>query len=280
MALFTKIAFASVFLLIIANIASAAYIVVTEPVNNKIDEGQTIDLGVVGPGQKLEITTGRSSGVFDFRGVEELWDRIKVEEKTLPAGWSKVDSLFYEGKPRAFAIVSSDAPDGDYILDFTGERDYGELSNAPMHFKGKVKVSKNVFEFSVLNKNVESGIEQPATFMLKLKNTGSASDVFEISVVSGLPKGWGFKKTVLVPYNSEKEVPYEISPSEQAEFSIKLKAVSLSSDKISREQQVTLVAKSSLFQDAKAASKGVILFPTIEQVVYNLIGFISANLFN
>jgi len=265
--------------LIVANAtsASAGSVIITQPVAKEVFEEQVIDLGLVGPGQKLEIEISRKAGDVDHRGSEYLWDQLAVNKESLPINWEKLDSLYYEKQMKAFVVVAKDTSDGEYDFTLTTSRDYGGVD--PITFKAKVKVSKEVLKVVPVDNSITAGVNQPADFQFIVRNTGSASDIFEIRVNSGLPKAWVFRKTIFVPHNSEKILNYQIVTTDQGKFLVNFKIVSLSSDRIAVDTIGILEAKPSLIEDAKAASRGVILFPTIIQVVYNIVGFIAANFF-
>ncbi len=264
----------------IANAAdNVGHVLVVQPIQKQIFEGEVLDLGLVGPGQKVELEISRSSNIYDFRNVEEVWDRLKIDDNTLPDFWRSEYSLRYEANPKAFVIVDSDAPDGEYEFSLHTERDYGDASKNPVRFMAKILVRRDVLDLQVLSKNVNGGVEQPSEFTIKLVNMGSANDAFELEVVSGLPNEWRFKKQVFIPHNSEKIIPYELVAKEQIDEQIVFKATSLSSTSITDSDSGSLSTRSSLLQDMKSVGNGVLLFPNIEMAVYYLMGFVASNFF-
>ncbi|MFH1443456.1 MAG: hypothetical protein ABIG96_05465 [Candidatus Micrarchaeota archaeon] len=262
------------------------HVQVIQPIRGTFEEGGTIDFGVVGPGQKIEIEIARSSNIYDFNNVEEIWDRLVIEDDTLPLLWKPEYSLKYEANPKAFVTVYRGADEQSYTFQMHTQRDYGIAANYPVKFDAKVLVSKYVVGLKVLSKEVSSGTGQPAVFTLGITNKGAANDAFEIEVVSGLPERWSYKKQVYVPHNSAKEVRYEVIASEQVDSEITFRVTSLSSissgaseeKKIFAEDTATLHTRSGLLQDMKSVGSGVILFPYIEQAVYYLLGFVANNL--
>jgi hypothetical protein len=259
-------------------VQAAPHAAVVDPVLQTMQEGQTLDLGVVGPGQRLEVEIKVGTGETDaVTGKEKDWDRLYVESGKLPAGWQSLDSLYYEKKMKAIVLVSKDAPDGEYEFAL---RTFDEYEGAaPVVFNAKVRVSKDVFGFNVVQDGVRAGVDQPAVYTLKLRNLGSASDAFRIEVGGGLPSAWTYTREVFVPHNSEREVQYELVGTDQGEYRVQFKATSLSSSRITGEDTSGLVVRSSLIEDMKAAGRGMLLFPTIEQIVYNLLGLIAVNAF-
>lgn len=256
---------------------AAARVAVVDPVSQDITPGGSLELGVVGPGQRIEIEIQRGNGDYDsITGKEKMWDRLLVVKESLPSAWQAQDSLYYEKKMKAFVLLPRDAADGEYEFSLQAFDEYG--GTPPLEFNAKVLVSKDVFKFDVLQAQVKSGVDQPAVYTLSLSNTGSASDAFEVEVSGGLPVGWTYKKRLFVPHNSQRQIQYEVIATDQGEFDVQFKATSLSSEKITGSDSAGLVAKSSLWEDMKAASRGVLLFPSIEQAVYSLVGLIAANL--
>lgn len=266
------------FLLTISFLAAAAKVTVQEPVQTELMEGGSVDLGVVGPGQKIEVQISRKAGEVDYRKSEYLWDKLYVEPRSLPSGWQGLDSLYYEEKMKAFVIVARDAPDGFYSFELSTERDYGGVQ--PLYFSANVEVRRDVLELTAIEPVKETGAGQPAVFLLRISNKGNANDAFEVGVTGGLPKAWSYKKSVFVERQSDKIVPYEIVASDQGQYSINVRATSLSSELIKDDEMVVVASRSSLLEEMRAASKGVILFPAIEQSIYNLLGFIAANFFS
>ncbi|MBI5224307.1 hypothetical protein HY989_00390 [Candidatus Micrarchaeota archaeon] len=254
-------------------------VMMVQPFQTEIHEGDLIDLGTVGPGQKLEIEIAQTSNIYDFNGAEEVWNRLKIDDSSLPLFWRSDYSLRYEANPKAFVYVSEQTSDGDYEFSLYTERDYGTAAKYPVHFKAKVKVSKDVFKLEISQKSVTGGANQPTVFLIDLTNTGSASDAFNIEAISGLPSAWKYKKQVFVPHNSRKQIQYEVVASEQGDFFLTFKGTSLSSDFIASEDTATLSAKSTLIQDMKSTANGVLLFPFLTQSVYYLMGLIANTFF-
>ena len=261
-------------LLILGSLAGAAQIVVIEPVAGALSQGQVLDLGVVGPGQKVEIVAERLTGEKGRGGSEALWDRFVAVPESLPQGWTSEPSKFYESPMRAYVTVSKDAPDGDYVFTLKTIDEYEGVLQTTMQCK--VSVSRGVLETGLLEERVSAGVEQPAVYYVRLKNKSSASDVFEISV-TGLPKENAVVKRIFVRHNSESTVPYEVYSGEQGEYALSFGIVSLSSDAIRDGQKGTLITYSSLYYDMLACSRGILLFPSVEQTLYAIFG-ITANL--
>jgi hypothetical protein len=267
-------------LLLFSSIAFASQLKVTSPAEQTLVVGEDVlDLGVIGPGQTVEIIADRGAGEIakdsQTKG-EALWDKLMVVRETLPFGWKAEDSKLYESPFRAFVTTSPTAEDGEYSFQLRAMDQYeGVLEKT---FNAKVLVSKDLLETSVSPSSVTTGVGLPAVFQIKLKNKSSASDVFQINA-TGVPGEWRETRRVFVPFHSEVEVPYEILANEQGEFKLSIRTVSLSSDLISSKQDVTLITQSSLVEDLKALKRGLLLFPTAEQAVYSALGLIAQLVF-
>jgi len=261
---------------LLGGMASASHVVVSKPVAKVIDAGSNdiLDLGVIGPGQKVELVVERGTGeMHELYGREKSWDLLKVDPDSLPPVWEGVDSLTYENPMKAFIIAAKDAPDGEYVFSLTV---IDELEGTPPQtIKAKVTISRDVLDFEPVTESVSAGGGQPAIYTFRLTNKGSASDVFEIRIVGGLPSRWTFSKQVFVPFGSSVEAQYEVVSEEYGKFPVRFKAVSLSSEDIFKETTAELVAMSSLYLEAKATSHGILLFPSVEQAVYSFIGFLA-----
>lgn len=258
-------------LLFLSSFALASKLVVSEPVQVALHVGSSIDLGIIGPGQKIIIAAKRASGEASLNsptGGEALWDRLLVD--SLPLGWVSEPSKFYEEPFQAFVTASPEAEDGDYYFALRTIDEYDGL--APLAATAKVKVSKDVLGLAVQNPELRVGVDQPAVFFLKLQNTGSASDVFEVSA-EGLPASWVSKKKVFVPHNSVVSMAYEIVPKENGEYPLVFKADSLSSKEISKQASASMTTETSVWNDIRASANGILLFPSIQQALYSLWAF-------
>lgn len=260
----------------LASQASASHVLVSKPVAMELVAGSSdiLDLGIIGPGQKVELIVQRGTGeIHELYKQEKSWDQLKVVKESLPAGWEGVDSLLYENPMKAFIIAAKNAPDGEYEFTLTV---IDELEGTPpQEMKAKVTISRDVLGFEPVTKTVSTGGGQPAVYTFRLVNKGSASDVFEVSVAGGLPSRWTFSKQAVVPFGSTVEMQYEVVSEEYGKFPIRFQAVSLSSSEIRTEAAAELVVESSLYLEAKATSHGILLFPSVEQAVYSFIGFVA-----
>lgn len=271
-----KLFLASVMLLFLASAAFAIQLNIVSPVKQTlVVKDDVLNLGVVGPGQTVEVVADRGSGVISEQSQtkgEALWDQILVERDSLPQGWSAEDSKLFEKTFHAFVTAAKDAPDGEYSFKVRAVDQYEGAGEKT--FNVKVTVSKDVLEESVSTNSVSTGVGLPAAYQIKLKNKSSASDVFEINA-NGIPGSWKSPRRVFVKFNDEVTIQYEILPSDQGEFPISIDVVSLSSPLIASKSPARLQVYSSLEQDLRSLPKGILLFPTVEQVVYSTLSLIS-----
>jgi len=256
--------------------AFASQLTVSSPVGQVLVASEDIlDLGVIGPGQTVEIIASRGSGEIaeeSFTKGEAQWDRLFVVRESLPVGWSAEDAKLYESPFHAFVTVSPTAGDGEYAFQLKTIDQYEGVEEKT--FNAKVRVSKDLLEQEVSPRFVKTGVGLPAVFQVKLRNKSSASDLFEINA-TGVPGGWRETRKVFVKFSDELTVPYEILPGEQGEFSVSIQTSSLSSPLINAKDDVALVSVSALEQDLKALNRGLLLFPTAEQIVYSVLGLVS-----
>ncbi len=248
-------------------------ITLLEPVEKQVREA--VYLGVVGPGQTIELKFSRDTGLpaaINPRGTNALWDQASVVESTLPAGWTYRDSLRYENPLTVFITISPEAEKKNYsfAVGFTDEYE----GTAPQTAEFIVEVEPNVLDVRLERQTVLTGVNQPAVFKLIAASKSSASDTFEITA-EGLPYDWRFSKTFFLPHNEEKEVFFEVIGNIQKEVPFTIKATSLSSSGISSSTEARVITSSDFLQSAKSTVLGLPLFPSIEQHIYALIGILA-----
>ena len=266
-------------LFILMVVANATYLNVKEPVTSDgMSDNDTISIGTAGPGQTVYLVAERAT--IDATG-EKInyvgWDKLVVED--VPQGWIAEDSPLYETPMKAKIRIAADAADGEYTFKVKAvdEGNYDNLSNLTINVN--VTVSKEVFSIDVSPYQVEAGVGQPAVYYVDIENAGAASDTFRITS-SGVP-AWTFKKEVLVPHAidvtspARKTVTYEVVSEEENRIDMTLNVTSLSSDQISKELNIVLIAEPSLISDYKATDHGLLVSPLIESPIYSLIAFFS-----
>jgi len=272
--IFTVLTLLSIFFT--PGVLAASHLIVINPVLQTASANDIVDVGIVGPGQKLEIVATRASGEKAAKITyekEALWDRLFIIPNELPPGWSSEDSKWYEEQMHAYVTVAKDAEDGVY---FFKARAFDEYEGVPaLEVTFKVTVSRDLLEAQLIEKTVSVGVEQPALFHLRLKNKSSASDVFEIKVSGPPSTGAGTTRKAYLNRNSEDVIPIELFEGERGEYRVNFEVKSLSSNAINARDSAMLLVFTSLLHDMQAVSHGVLLFPTAEQPVYALLGLIA-----
>ncbi len=267
------------FLLLLVSLVSSATVSLLDPVEANVGDAPVF-LGVAGPGQTIELKFSRDTGVpaaiNPTTGKNAVWDQANVIQSNLPGGWSSKNSLKYENPLTVFITVSPKAEKKEYEFS-VGFVD--ELEGTPAKIaKFKVKVDPDVFEFKLAEERVSTGVGQPALFTLKAKSKSIASDTFVIKA-TGLPYDWQFSKVFFLPHNQEKDIFFEVIGNIQKEVPFEITVSSVSSEELHKNIKATVLTSSNLLQDAKAASLGLPLFPSIEQNIYALIGLLANLLF-
>ena len=272
-----------VFVLLLVAAAQAAKVEIVDPVVVTIDAqgallpDRAVDLGLVGPGQKLELIAFTDTGEIS-RGNETIsgnnadWDRMEIVSDSLPRGWVGQDGLRYESPMKALVVVEKNTPDGEYNFLLRTVDEFEGVS--PLTFRASARVSRDVFGIRVAGEPVKVPSKSTAVYQLELSNKGSANDVFEVKV-SGLPKELESKQTFFIPHNAKVTVDFPVAAPETGEFRLEFTGTSLSSDRITASTATTLFVGTSLWTDLKAASRGVLLFPGAEQLTYAVLGFAS-----
>ncbi len=265
---------ARIFLLSVLLVASAYAINLVSPEVTDLQDGDTIDLGTIGPGQTVEILINRevtAGGKFGSGGFYDLAYALN-----LPEGWTSKESKLYQDPLQVTVTAPRDAAEGNYTFRVTveDERNGEELGNVT--FIVKMKITYDVMDFDVSPRYVTVGPGQPARFAISLTNKGSTSDVFEVS--SEGAKRWEFRRPVFLSAGESKIFYYEIAAGEEEVYQPTIRVVSHSSDIISDEKNVTIFIRSGLVGDYKATNNGVPIFPIFETAMYAIAGLIS-NLF-
>jgi len=263
------------FIVFILSLSLCFAVKVVSPVNTKVSNGDMIDLGIIGPGQTVSILIDplvSTGGIHDIGGVYDL-----AEAKDLPSGWKSEESKLYQNPLQVTVTADPNAVVGVYYSNIIvmDERDGEELGNVT--FVVKVTITWDVMDVEVSPAKTTVGPGQPARFSITIYNKASTSDVFEVSAVG--PRKWEFKRPVFVAAKSSRTIDYELVGGEEEEYTATIKVVSLASENIASEKNVSLSIRSDVLGDYKATNNGVIVFPIFETIVYSLAGLLS-NLFS
>lgn len=242
------------------------------PAVNDMENGEVVDLGMIGPGQTVYIQIDPVVTEGGIHGIGGRYDEAIAEE--LPRGWKTEKSKLYQDPLQVTITADPDAPEGNYTAVVTViDENNGELLGN-VSFIVKVQITWDVMDFGVSPMYKIVGPGQPARFKITVTNKGSTSDVFQVSTIGS--KRWEFVKPVFVPAKTTKTFYYEIVGEEEETYSSTVKVVSLASDNIADEKNVTLFVRSNLLGDYRATNNGVVVFPIFEAPIYTTAGLISA----
>ncbi len=250
---------------------SATVVTVVSPQAGEVRNGDIVDAGAIGPGQTLSIQVDREVIAGGIHGAGGRMDLAVADN--LPPGWASQPSELYQQPLHMTVTAGPDTPPGDYAFTVTviDENNGEQLGNVT--FTCRVRVTWDVMDFSVSPERLAVGPGQPARFAITVSNKGSASDAFQVSATGS--RNWDFRKPVFVSARSMKTIYYEVVGQEEDAYSPTIKVVSMASDNIAAEKNVTITVRSDLFGDWKAANHGALLFPVFEAPVYALAGLIS-----
>lgn len=241
------------------------------PAISDLENGDVIDLGTIGPGQTVYIQIDPTVTEGGIYGTGGRYDEAIAEN--LPRGWKFEKSKLYQDPLQVTITADPDAPEGNYTAVVTAidENNGEQLGN--FSFIVKVRITWDVMDFDVSPSYKIVGPGQPARFKITVTNKGSTSDVFQVSTTGA--KRWEFVKPVFVPAKTSKKFYYEIVGEEEETYTSTVKVVSLASDNIADEKNVTIFINSNLLGDYRATNNGVIVFPIFEAPIYATAGLIS-----
>jgi len=249
---------------------------VLEPFALTVQDGGTVNLGTIGPGQTLAVTV---NGVAPGKGGEQAnWGVLGVLET--PNGWSGFDSAVFAKRMRATVKADPGAADGVYTVKFRlteceskSESCEAKQGLGSVTFFGTIRVSKSVLATGMPVTAVTTGVNQPARYTINIENRGNANDVFDISA-EGVP-AWSFKKSVHVPAGGKLTTFYEMVVNEEKTYLPTITIKSVSSDELKQSYDVSLISKSDLAGDMRATKNGVLLFPMTLEPLYSLMGILG-----
>ena len=242
-----------------------------EPELMEISEGDTIDMGTMGPGQTMEIQLHPKVYEGGIHGIGGNYDRAYAS--SLPAGWSSKPSKLYGNPLQVTITAGSYTEEGVYIIPISVEDEGNGEELGVVTFNLKVRISEDVMDFSVYPSSKEVGIGQPARFQITINNRGNAGDTFKASA-EGVSK-WEFTKLVYIPPRSSKTITYEVAGFEEESYTSIITVESSSSSRVSSYRTISLNVHPDLLSDYKAINNGALLFPVIEAPIYALVGLLS-----
>ena len=264
------------FMVFLATALHAINVEMKEPIVKSISDGETVELGTIGPGQTLALTVKGTE--IGKGGLQANWGVLGVLE--VPPGWQGFDSDVYAKNMKATIKADPNAPDGVYVVKLILTECENKTATCEFQqglgqitFYGKIKISRDVMKTAVPQVDVTTGVGQPARYPVKIENKGAANDIFEISV-EGVP-AWEFKKRVYVAAGETLNTFYEIVPNEEKEYKPTIIIKSISSDSLMHKYDVHLISKSDVIGDIRATKNGVLLFPSTLEPLYSLMGILG-----
>ncbi len=252
-------------------IANATYLNVLGPSTAVLQNGQSIYLGKVGPGESFYVEASASTSNATGFVVNIGWDKLAAVN--LPPGWISQPSLLYENPMKIKVTVPATAQNGTYnlTLEAINVGNYSKLGN--LTATAYVNVTPDVFNLSVAPASIQSGIDQPTNLYITINNTGISDDPFSISVY-GLP-AWSISEQVVALHSTQSTYVYPVYVNESGNYNFNLTVSSATSPLIKRSYPVSLVARASLLNDYSAIGQGVILSPVVFYPSYELMLFLS-----
>ncbi|MCK4319055.1 hypothetical protein KAW38_00605 [Candidatus Micrarchaeota archaeon] len=244
---------------------------IIEPFLRETSTGDTVFLGMIGPGQTVYISIHPKVYSGGIHGIGGNYDLAYFS--ALPEGWSAKKSHLY-GDPLQIKLTASpEAEAGDYYVNVNvdDEGDGEELGN--ITFVARVTIDHNVMETEIYPSKKSVSVGQPARFKITVYNTGSTGDVFRIHS-EGVPK-WDFQEAVYIPAKGKRDIYYEVVAFEEESYSFSVIVESTSSPLIREEMSAEVSFYPSIFSDMKAVNNGALVFPIIEAPIYSILGLLS-----
>lgn len=265
-----------VMLMIGASFSTGASLKIVEPYNATLNNGGSIYLGSVGPGQPFYITalssTQNNSGVTILRG----WNIMNVSH--MPSGWIATNSSTYTQYLSVFITPSPNTTTGTYEFNVSAQNvgNYSKLGI--VHFTAYVNVTPNVFKLNVYPNSVSAGPGQPVEIYVQINNTGVSDSPFYITA-SGLP-AWNRTNQVIALHQTSRTFIYPLYEQEPGSYKANITVLSSASSRIKKSAQVNLTIQASVPNDYQAIGDGSVGFPVIYEPAYAFMYLINLILRN
>lgn len=252
-------------------VPSAAYVSMLEPYGAQLNNGSSIQLGKVGPGQTFYVNISSTTMTSEGNTINIGWNKLIV--KRYPPGWVVKNSSLNTKVLSVLVKPSPEAPNGTYKLTFEALNigNYSGLGSTT--FVGYVNVTPDVFSLNVTPKSFVVSPGVPAKIFIKINNTGVSDNPFEI-YMTGLP-AWSSSKSVIALHHTSGEFIYTVYSYTPGVYRTKLHVSSLSSPLVSKSINITIKERMSLVNDYSAIGKGSISFPIVYEPAYAVMYLIS-----
>lgn len=250
---------------------SASTLQIQGPISGSLNNGGTIYLGKIGPGQSFYISasadTLNASGTY----VKIAWDTLNAT--SLPSGWTSQASPLYADPMKMKITVPADAQNGTYKMQITAIdlQNYSRVANVT--FSAYINVTPNVFSLSVTPTAIEVGPGQPTNLYVTINNTGVSDNPFIISA-QGLP-AWNVTDSVIALHLTQSQFVYPIYVGEPGVYSFNLTVSSSASQLIRQSYQIHLTSHASVTNDYDAVGQGILLTPVMYEPAYAFMLFLG-----
>lgn len=245
---------------------------ILEPENLIVSYGETFDANYIGPGQTMSIMISTRVDKGGKYGRGGYWDFLKTE--SLPEGWTATESEY--GKILKINIrAPGDAKEGKYIIPIVviDDENLDEIGEE-VRFNMEIEVKYDLIHLNVEPEEMTVSTGSPARYHITLENPSTASDIFVIET-EGLV-GWEHTRKVFVPSKGKIDTYYEIVNMEEKEIPLKVRAYSLSSEKIHDEKDIKLITKSNPYYDILSTKNGLLLYPPFEYLIYGFFYLVAS----
>ncbi|MFI5412687.1 MAG: hypothetical protein ACHQX1_02250 [Candidatus Micrarchaeales archaeon] len=251
--------------------ASASYVTVTEPFNATINQGGSVFLGKVGPGQTFYITISSATQNITGYSFDRGWNKFVATNS--PAGWVVQNSSLNEPSLSIKVTPSPNAQNGTYTFNLTAINlgNYSKLGS--LSFAALIDVTPDVFKLQVNPTTISTGPGEPATISVTINNTGVSDSPFVINM-QGLP-AWNSSKSVIAFHHTVGNFTYPIYENEPGVYHAQLNVTSGSSPLVFKRSNVTLTIQASVLNDYNALGQGALALPIIYAPVYAIMYIIS-----
>ncbi len=201
--LFKKTVFCALFVLLSAQMVLGA-VQVLSPVEAGLTNGSSIQAGSVSPGQVFELIFSDNSGL----GFE--WDRVAVDNASLPAGWTIVSTQAIDPALIVRIKVPTTAQPNFYVLNLL----FSNSDNPSVQESVNVRlvVKQDLLNVSFARQTPEGFSVVGSDVLYKAVITNSSIAPHNLKVSSTLPNTWFEGRSLVVKPNSVEELDLVVSP--------------------------------------------------------------------
>jgi len=174
------------------------------PVNSTLSDGSSIQIGSVSPNQTFELIFSDNSG-FGFE-----WNRLEVEQSSLPPGWEVISLDSTDTSMIAKIKVPRNAKPNFYVLKIYFSN--VQQPSIKESINARVVVKDNLLDVSFVKQSKESFSVVGGEILYKTIISNSSIAPFKVKVISSLPSNWFAEKTFEIKPNDVEEFDLIIVP--------------------------------------------------------------------